>query len=146
MRNLILSAVVITATFASVTVVSAKEATKFNTASCDYVPANVKIAKDGRQDYKIVCIRETNSGYQQWTFGIGKDTSVKMTASGKNKLVYSEKTRTLKDGNKIIFTYRGTGVRSAVVPATTKSVVFSAKSPTLGDFATYFNKYAICAQ
>jgi hypothetical protein len=146
MRNSILSAVLIIATVASASVVSAKETTKFNTASCDYAPANVKIAKDGRQNYPIVCVRQTISGYQRWSFGIGKDTTVKMTASGKNQLDYSEKTRTLKDGNKVIFNYKGTNIRSAVVPNTNKSVVFSAKSPTLGDFATYFNNHANCAQ
>jgi hypothetical protein len=146
MRKFFLTASVLALTVATASVVSANETSKFNTASCNYAPANVKIDKDGRQNYPIICIRESASGYQRWSFGIGKDTTVKMTASGKNQLVYSEKTRTLKDGNKTIFTYKGTNIRSAVVPNTNKSVVFTAKSPTLADFATYFNNNSICAQ
>jgi hypothetical protein len=146
MRVLTLSAAFVVLALVSTSGVSAKEATKFNTASCNYAPADIKVDQDGREKYNIVCIRQTIEGYQRFSFGIGKNQSVKMTASGKNQLVYNEKTRTLKDGNKTIFTYKGTNIRSAVTPITTKSVVFQAKSPSLTDFATYFNNHATCAR
>jgi hypothetical protein len=147
MRKLILSASAIVITLTSSIAVSAKEApVKFNTASCNYAATPVVTDKDGRQNYKIICIRESSTGYQTWSYGIGKDTSVKMTASGKKPLVYNVQKRALLDGKKVIFTYAGTNIRSAVVPAKTQSVVFTTKTPTLGNFADYLNKYSICAQ
>jgi hypothetical protein len=147
MRKSILTASIIALTVATIaTSASAKEAIKVNSASCDYASSPLVTTKSGQQNYKIACVRESASGYQVWTYGIGKDQSVKMVASGKTTLVYNQKTKALQDGKKIIFVYKGTNIRSAVTPIATKSVVFTAKSPTLGDFATYFNTYATCAQ
>jgi hypothetical protein len=145
MRNLLISAALIVSAVASANTASAKEVA-VNTAACNYAPANVKYTADGAYPYNIVCVRESKVGYQVISYGVGKDQSIKTIASGKSRLTFNVKTRSLMDGKKSVFSYKGTNIRSAVVPEATKNVVFTAKTPSLGNFADYLNKYSICAQ
>jgi hypothetical protein len=145
MRNLILSAALIVATVISANSASAKEA-PVNTAACNYAPADVKYSPDGAYPYNIICVRESKSGYEVISYGVGKTQSVKTLTSGKNRLTFNTATRALMDGKKVVFSYKGTNIRSAVVPEATKNVVFTSQKVTLGNFADYLNKYSICAK
>jgi hypothetical protein len=145
MRNLLISAALIVASVVSANSASAKEVA-VNTAACNYAPADVKYSPDGAYAYNIVCVRESKDGYQVISYGVGKIQTVKTIASGKKRLTFNIKTRTLMDGKKVIFSYIGTNIRSAVVPEATKNVVFTSPKVTLGNFADYLNKYSICAQ
>jgi hypothetical protein len=147
MRKFFLTASVLALTVTTfATSASAKEAIKVNSASCNYAPAIVKTDKDGRQNYNIVCIIESKTGYKKISYGVGKDQTIKIVAAGKNQLVYNQKIKALQDGKKVVFVYQGTNLRSAVVPSKTVDSVFTTNIPTLAQFNMYFDKYAICAQ
>lgn len=147
MRNLILTASLITLATTATTSVLAKEVKTpvAQSATCDYQFGIMTTQKDGRQDYQIKCLVESDKGYKAFVYTIGKTQETKMVASGKNRLVYDQASSELRDGKKVIFVFPSTAVRTATTFGKT-NVLFTAKKPTLANFASYFNKFAICAQ